>query len=469
MKHIFFSFITLCSLYTASAQLDRSIVPSPGPAPEIKIGRIESFTLDNGLKVFVVENHKLPRVSFNLLLDFDPILEGDKAGYASMAGELIKTATLTRTKDQIDKELALTGATLNTSATNIFASGLKKHMDKLTELMADVVMNAKFVPEEFDKLKKQNESSLAAQKENPNSIMGRLSDKAIYGNAHPYGENMTIETLANITLWDCENYYKTFFRPNVGYLAIVGDITLDEAKSLINKRLGSWRKGEIPTAKYPRISAPTKNVVEFVNRESSVQSVVKVANPILLSPGSADEIPAKVMNSILGGGASGRLFQNLREKHAYTYGAYSSIASDKILGEFAASASVRNAVTDSSIMQILTEMRRIRNEDISKDVLERTLNFMAGNFARSLENPQTIATFAINTARYNLPSDYYTNYLKNLATVSTEDVRRAANRYVMPETTHIIVVGSGKEVASKLKAFGEVIEYDASGNKISTK
>lgn len=469
MKHILFSIFTIFFLASATAQLDRSKVPAPGPAPEIKIGKMESFTLDNGMKVFVVENHKLPRVSFNLILDFDPIVEGNKAGAASMAGELIKTATATLTKDQIDQQIALTGATLVTSANNIYASGLKKHSDKLTELMSDIAMNAKFVQDEFDKLKKQNESALAAQKENPNNIMGRISDKVVYGEGHPYGENMTIESLANISMADCEQYYKTFFRPNISYLAIVGDITLDEAKALINKRFAAWQKGDIPKATYPKITNPGKNMVELVNRESSVQSVVKVVNPIELTPGSKDEIPAKVMNNILGGGASGRLFQNLREKHAYTYGAYSAISSDEIVAEFAASASVRNAVTDSAIIEILNEMTRIRNEEVPAELLTRTLNFMTGNFARSLENPQTIANFALNIARYNLPADYYTNYLKNLAAVTKEDVKRVANQYVLPQSTHIVVVGNAKDVAEKLKPLGEIVDYDVSGNKIPAK
>lgn len=466
MKNIFLSILTLFSLYSATAQLDRSKVPTPGPAPEIKIGKIETFTLDNGMKVFVVENHKLPRVSFNLVLDFDPIVEGNKTGAASMAGELIKTATSTLNKDQIDQQIALTGATLITSDRNIFASGLKKHAEKLTELMADIAINAKFVQDEFDKLKKQNESGLAAQKENPNSIMARISDKVVYGEGHPYGENMTIESLANISMADCEQYYKTFFRPNIAYLAIVGDITLDEAKALINKRFATWQKGEIPKATYPKVSNPGKNLVELVNRESSVQSVVKVVNPIELTPGSKDEIPAKVMNSILGGGASGRLFQNLREKHAYTYGAYSSVSTDEVVAEFAATASVRNAVTDSAIVEILNEMTRIRNEEVTDEVLTRTLNFMAGTFARNLESPQTIANFALNIARYNLPADYYTNYLKNLAAVTKAEVKRVANQYILPQSTHIVVVGNAKEVAEKLKPLGEIIDYDVAGNKI---
>ncbi len=469
MKHILFSIVTLFSLYSATAQLDRSKVPAPGPAPEIKIGKMETFTLDNGMKVFVVENHKLPYLSLNLVLDFDPILEGNKAGAASMAGDLIKTATNTLNKDQIDQQIALTGATLITSQNNIFAAGLKKHADKLTELMADIAMNAKFVPAEFDKLKKQNESGLATKKDNPEAIMNVVSDRIVYGDAHTFGENMTLESLANITVEDCEKYYKTFFRPNVAYLAIVGDITLDEAKTLINKRFAAWQKGDVPKASYPKITNPGKNYVELINRDASVQSIIRVINPIELVPGSKDEIAAKVMNSILGGGASGRLFQNLREKHAYTYGAYSSLSSNEIVGEFSAGASVRNAVTDSSIVEILNEMTRIRNEDVSPEALTRTLNFMAGTFARNLESSQTIANFALNIARYNLPADYYTNYLKNLAAITKDDVRRVANQYILPQSTHIIVVGKASEIAEKLKPFGEIIDYDILGNKVPAK
>jgi predicted Zn-dependent peptidase len=192
MKNKILSILLLILFASAAfAQVDRSKQPKAGPAPEIKIGDIESFQLDNGLKVFVVENHKLPRVTFRLLIDRDPILEGDSAGYVEMAGELLRTGTKNRTKDQIDEEVDFIGASLYTSSTSVIASSLVKHMDKLLDIMSDVVLNPEFKQEELDKLKKQRLSALASEKDNPGAIARKIRKALFYGTNHPYGEIVT--------------------------------------------------------------------------------------------------------------------------------------------------------------------------------------------------------------------------------------------------------------------------------------
>jgi len=182
-------FVSVCSY----AQLDRSRKPEPGPAPEIKLGDYESFTLKNGLKVFVVNDNRLPLVAFNLVVDRDPVLEGKNAGYVEAAGQLLRTGTKTRTKDKIDEEIDFIGATLNTSSSGVYASSLKKHVNKLLDLMSDVVLNSDFKQEELDKIVKQTISGLAAAKDDPNSISTRVSNAIFYGKDHPYGEVMSEE------------------------------------------------------------------------------------------------------------------------------------------------------------------------------------------------------------------------------------------------------------------------------------
>lgn len=471
MKQYILSFLLLgCAAYSTTAQpLDRSKRPEPGPAPEIKIAKADTFRLDNGLRVFVVENHKLPKVSFQLVLDYDAVLEGNKAGVSSITGDLIKTGTATRSKEQIDKEIDLIGADFFTSSNGFYAASLKKHTNKLMDVVSDIILNTKFTQAEFDKIRGQMLSALASQKENPDAISAIASAAVLYGKNHPYGEHETDSTLSRITLADCETFYKTYYRPNVGYLAIVGDITKDEAMKLLKEKLGAWQKGEVPKATYATVKPAAMTHIAFVNRESSVQSIINVTNPLELMPGSVDDIPAKVMNNIVGGGASGRLFQNLREKHGYTYGAYSRISSDKLVGRYNAGASVRNNVTDSSIVEFMTEMYKIRNSEVSDDELKRTLSFMTGSFARSLEDPKAVANQAINIAKFNLPTDYYNNYLKTLNAVTKADVKRVAEKYILPQNMHIVVVGNATEVKDKLAKFGSLTEYDVEGNEVVKK
>jgi len=449
----------------AKVVLDRSIRPAGAEAPVIKIGEYQSFELPNGLKVFVVENHKIPRLAYSLVLDYDPVFEGDMAGYTSFSGQLMRTGTTTRSKDQIDEAVDMIGANLNTSADGIYANCLTRHNETLLSVMSDVLLNAEFKAEELEKIRTQTLSGLEADKNDPGAISQRVNQVIVYGSNHPYGENITEESVKKVTLEKCTEFYKTYFKPNIAYLAIVGDITLEEAKPLVEKYFGSWKAGDVPKANYPSPKAPAKTMVALVDRPNAVQSTINVTYPLDLKPGSEDEIKAKFANTILGGGTF-RLFSNLREKHSWTYGAYSSIQSDKLTGKFNASAEVRNPVTDSSFTEILAEMGRLRTEPVPDDELNMVRNYMMGNFGRSLENPSTVANFAINTARYNLPKDYYSTYLTKLASITAADVQQVAQKYIRPDNAYLLVVGKAEELAPKLKKFaksGEIVYYDSDG------
>lgn len=453
-------FFFLLSLTANFAQLDRSQKPKPGPAPEVKIGDAESFELANGLKVFVVENHKLPKVTFSLMLDRDAIVEGKNAGYISTAGQLLRTGTKKRSKDKLDEEVDFLGADLSTSSTSVFASGLSKYTEKIMDLMADVILNPDFKQEELEKIRKQSLSGLAFAKDDPDQIANRVQGALVYGKEHPYGEFETEESVKAITLDMCKAYHETYFRPNIAYLAIVGDINKAKAKSLVEKYLGKWAKKDVPKNTFANPKAPVVNKVSLVDKAGAVQSVISVSYPVELAVGSEDAMKAKVANLILGGSATGRLFMNLREAKAYTYGAYSSINPDKLVGNFTASTKVRTSVTDSAITEILAEMKKIRNEKVSEKELENAKNLLAGNFIRSLEQPATIANFAINTAIYNLPKDYYKNYLKNLSVVSVDDVQSIAKKYIKPNNANILVVGSSEDVAKNLTKFSVSSKID---------
>ncbi|MDQ3045921.1 MAG: insulinase family protein [Bacteroidota bacterium] len=444
---------SLSAQKTTADKLDRSKRPVPGPAPTIKLGNIQSFELANGLKVFVVENHKAPTVAYSIILDVKPELEKEAVGTATVTSSLITSGTKTRTKDQLDNDIDFIGATLTATPTSLYAASLKKQQGKLLELLSDVTLNADFKQEELDKLKNQTISGLASQKDDPDAIATNVKSVLNFGAEHPYGELTTEESVGKITLEKCNSYYKTYFRPNVSYMAIVGDVTLGEVKPLIEKYFGSWEKAIVPKASHATPAAPLKTRVAVVNKAGAVQSVIHVTYPVQLTPGSEDVIKAKVLNTILGAGFSSRLFMNLREKHGYTYGSYSSLNNDELIGEFSAYAKVRNAVTDSSVIEILNELNRIRQEKVPQDELEGIKNFLTGSFAISLEDPAAVARFAINIDRYKLPKDYYTNYLKNLAAVTSEDVYAMAQKYIHPENATILVVGDKSEISSKLEVF----------------
>ena len=448
----------------------RSMTPDAGPARQINMGEYNVFDMPNGLKVIVVENHKLPRVSYQLSLLNNPVRELEQAGFLNITGTMLSRGTNNRTKAEIDQEIDFMGASLNTSFRGVFASSLTKHQDKLLDVFSDILYNANYPEEEFEKIKTQTLSGLQANKTDPNAIASNVAAVVNYGKDHPYGEVETEETVNNIKLDNCVDYYKTYFKPNNAYLTIVGDITLEEAKAKANKYFGAWKKGEVPVNSYDVPQPPKGTNVCIANKDGAVQSVIRVTYPIDLKPGSRDAEKASLMNSILGGGVfSGRLMQNLREDKAFTYGARSSTSSDRLVGNFNASASVRNEVTDSSVVEFLYEMERIRNEPVAEEDISISKNSLAGSFARGLESPQTLARYAQNIVRYNLPENHYETYLERLESTTIEDVQAIAKKYITPDRANIIVVGNKDEIAEKLLRFdadGEIDYYDAFGNKL---
>ncbi|MDN3689031.1 insulinase family protein [Cyclobacterium jeungdonense] len=451
---------------TVFAQVDRSVLPEPGPAPTIAFDKPATFTLDNGLKVFVVPNDKLPRVSFYLILDRDPLLEGEKAGLTSFVGDMMMAGTESRTKDELDEAVDFIGASLSASSTSLSGSSLKKHQDKILDLMSDVLNNPVFPEDELDKLKKQTLTSIASSKDNPDYLANLISNALVYGKDHPYGEPMTEKTVENVTLEDIREYYKTFFKPNIAYLAMVGDIEETEARKLAESYFASWEKGEVPEFDYAKPELPAENKVALHDRSSAVQSVINVSYPVEMDLENPDFMATRVLNFILGEGFNSRLNGNLRETKGYTYGARSNFGSDRLIARFSANTSVRNAVTDSSVHEILYEIRNIAENGITKEELETAKANLSGRFGRSLENPNTIATFAINTARYGLSDDYYSNYLKRLEALTVEDINAAAEKYMKPENLYITVVGNGSEIKDGLARFGEVELYSNEGDKV---
>jgi zinc protease len=450
----------------AAAQVDRTKAPTPAPAPQIRIAQPATYTLANGLRVFVVTNRKIPQVSATITLDMDGIVEGEKTGVSSLAGELMRRGTSTMNKSQLDEAIDFLGASVNTSGMNASASSLKNNFPKVFALMSDIVLRPSFPVTELEKARTQSLSALQQQKDNPGAIATNVANRLAYGKAHPYGDIETEASLKSITVGDVRNFISTYWRPNNAFLVFVGDISATEAKALTDKYFGTWKKAVVPKQEYALPKAPAKTYIALVDRPSSVQSQIEFIAPVELRPGTPDAIPVSVMGNILGGGFSGRLFATLREKYGFTYGAYSNITPNRLIGNFQATASVRNEKTDSALGAFIHEFNRIRNEAIGDTEVTRMKNYLSGSFARSLESPGTIAGFALNIARNKLPADYYQNYLQNLAGVTPQAVISMANKYVQPGNLIVVIVGNAKQVAPGLEKYGEVSYFDVFGNPV---
>ncbi|MCT4622360.1 MAG: insulinase family protein, partial [Schleiferiaceae bacterium] len=463
-KILSLTLILICTLQASFAQeVDRSKRPEAGPAPTPQIEGATTFTLDNGLKIFVVENSKLPRVSMSLMMNTGPMYEAEKAGYLEMMGELMQAGTASKTKAELDEEVDFMGASLGVGWNSVYVSSLSKYNENMMAIMADVILNPGFREDEFEKIKTQMLSGIESSKDDPNSINSQVYNALVYGKENAFGEFITEETVNAASVEDAKAFYSTYWKPNISYIAIVGNIKAKKAKKMVEKYLGSWQMGEVTRYQMETPALPAKTNVALVNRDASVQSVVKIGNRIVLKPGDADIAAMSCANQILGGGMNGRLFTNLREDKAFTYGAYSGYGTNEYVSNFAASAEVRNEVTDSAVAEFLYEINRIRTEDVTERELSLAKSSLSGSFGRSLESPSTLASFAINIERYSLPADYYQNYLTRLEAVTIEDIKRVANKYMAYDNLTICITGKAIEVGN-LAQFGEVVYYDMYAN-----
>jgi len=445
----------------ANAQIDRSTMPEAGPEPEITIEKPKEFELKNGLKVLVVENHKLPRVSYSLRIDNKPISTGKKAGVESLIGSMLGNGTTSISKDEFNEEIDFLGASLNFGFSGGFASSLSKYSDRILELMAGAAINPLLTKEEFEKEKTILLESLKSDAKNPDAIASRVGSALSYGTDHPYGEFTTKETVENVTYGDAVSFYEKYFNPDNAYLVVIGDVDYKEVKSQIKKHFGNWKKSvgvdynvpePNPNAQYTQIN--------FVNVPDATQSNLSITNNVDLKMGDEDYHAALIANNILGGGGEGYLFKNLREEHGYTYGAYSSLGTNRYgASRFNASAKVRNAVTDSAVVEALKEINRIKTEPVDPQTLKDAKAKYVGNFVMALERPQTIANYALNIKLNDLPQDFYSTYLQKIKDVSVEDVNRVANKYFKTENARIIVVGNGAEVLENLEKTNIPIKY----------
>ena len=440
--------------------IDRSIQPKQGKTPTIDLKKPTIFTLKNGLTVIVVENKKLPTFSVRVSIDNPPSSEGNKAGLSQLSSALFGEGSKNVSKEVFNEEVDYLGASISMGMGFAYANGLSKHKERIFELLSDAALNPNFTQEELDKEKDKLITGLKSEENSPSAIAQRVTGILAYSTDHPYGEYVSEESVNNVSIEDIENNYNEMFNPNNAYMVVSGDVNVDEIKDLVTKYFKKWKSSKkevIQTIKSPVDVSSTE--INFVDMPDAVQSELSVLNITDLQTNSEDHHAALVTNYILGGAFNSYLNMNLREENGWTYGARSSIARNKwTSATFRATTSVRNAVTDSAVVETLKEINKIRDEFVTDEMLATAKAKYLGNFIMSTENKSLLADFAVNIKTLNLPDDFYETFIEKINQVSKEDVKRIANKYLKPENLRIIVVGKGLDVADKL----ENIDYNGS-------
>jgi len=236
-------------------------------------------------------------------------------------------------------------------------------------------------------------------------------------------------------------------------------VKFKDVKKQVEKLFKDWKKASAPVAKYAEPNDVAKTQIDFVDMPNAVQSEIALVNTVNLKLTDKDYFAGLIANQILGGGGEGRLFLNLREAHGWTYGAYSSLGSGKYTSKFTSSASVRNVVTDSAVVEFVNELQKIRTQPVTQAELDLAKAKYIGNFVMEIQKPGTIASFALRTKTQSLPADFYENYIKNIQAVTVADVQRVANKFFKKDNQRIVIVGKGSDVAGTLDRLGYPVNY----------
>ena len=452
MKRILILCHLLLSTFAIQAQLDRSKQPQPGPSPLIQLDDPQEFQLPNGITVLLVENHKLPRVSISLSIDNPLIVEGSKAGTNALLTSMMGKGSNSISKNDFEEEIDFMGTHFHFNSDGAHASSLSRYYTRVLELLADATLHPNFIEEEFEKEKEKTLTGIETAEKDVKTAARRVENLLSYGRNHPYGEYISKESVQGLKLDDIQEAYKYYYNPQNAYLVVVGDFDATQIKKEIKKYFGKWKVKTSPKTPFPEPKNAQQTEIAFVEMPNAVQSEISFINTIPLDKKNPDYFAAILANQILGGGAEARLFLNLREDKGFTYGAYSRLRdSHKTRGRFMASTSVRNAVTDSAVVEILHEVDKIRTTRVTDEELELVKAKYSGNFVISLEDPETIANFALNIKTQNLPSDFYKQYLKNVNAVTKEQVYTAAQKYFLSDNERIVVTGKGNEILEGLE------------------
>ena len=462
----------LLFISSINAQVDRSKIPTGGPAPQINLGEPVTKDLKNGMKLILVRNNKLPRVFFNLFLDNPPQSEGDKVGLSGITSSILGKGTKNYSKEEFIDEIDFMGANLNLGVSSSSGSSLSKFFPKLLNMMADGLLNPIFDEEEFNKSKERSIEGIKADENSVTAASRRVENILLYGKEDPRSEYLTKESLNNIVFQDVQPYFKKNFIPNNAYFIIIGDFDINGTINQIENLFKKWKKGKVQNTNYIS-NEINETAIHFVDMPNAIQSEVTFQNSISMKMNNDDYIRLLVTNKILGGGPEARLEQQIRENKGYTYVARSSTGTNKYgKARFGAFTSTREEVTDSAVIEILNEIQKIRTVTVSEKELNDVKAKYFGNFVLATESPSTIASYTINTETQDLDKNFYKNYLSNINSVTSTEIMNTANKYFKLYNGQIVVTGKGAALADKLENITfegkklAVYYYDKYGNSI---
>ncbi|HEY0321142.1 MAG TPA: pitrilysin family protein [Pyrinomonadaceae bacterium] len=448
----------------------RKQAPPPLAPKPLNIPKPYETTLPNGLQVVIVEDPRLPLVSYRLAFRAgDATDPTDTPGLMDMVTGLLSEGTTGRTSKQIADEVARFGATLtagsNPDYTTISASALAMYRNEILDLLADITLNPTF-PESEVKLAQRNAlQGLIQQRSQAGFLANERMAHVLFGQ-HPYSIiSATPESIGAMSHDKLMAFHRSLFVPNNAVLVVVGDVKRDEVLKRVNELFGKWQKGQTSERQFPAPPVRNERALYIVDRPGSAQSNIIIGN-MGINRTSTDYFPMLLMNVVLGANASSRLFMNLREAKGYTYGAYSQLDALRLAGAVRETAEVRTPVTGPSLKEFFYELGRIRDEVVSDKEMRDAKSFLTGVFPLQIETQEGLINRLVQIKMFNLPADYLQTYRDRISAVTAADIQRVARQYVQPDKAAIVIVGDAAAIMDQVKPYAQNVEvYDISGKR----
>ncbi|MCX7797082.1 MAG: insulinase family protein [Melioribacter sp.] len=468
MRKFYLILLVLLINVTYPAQdVDRTKPPQLPPPKPLTLPKIEKFELSNGLKIFLMEKHNVPLIQLNLIIRTGSVYDPPgKEGLANLTFDMLDEGNAGKTSLEIADEIDYLGAKISTKA-GLHFSGIYLHtpvtkFNDALKVMSKIVLKPDFPEVELKRKKKEYLTTISQWHDQPTTIANIAFNKFLFGDDHPYGKTLigNETSIKNINREDLKKFYSSFFMPNNSFVIAVGDIKKGELKSKLEKIFGKWRKGEVKEIKISEPKQLQRRIVYLIDKPNSAQSVIYIGK-IGVKRLIEDYNSIIVMNTILGGSFTSRLNSNLREQHGYTYGAGSRFIFRPSTGSFFAYSSVHTEVTDKALIEFFKELNAIR-EKITEEEIARAKNLVALSYPQNFQTVSDIAAQIQEMVEYNLPENYFNEYVKNILDVKEKDVNNAAKNYILPDKMIIVIVGDKSKIEESVRKLklGEVINLN---------
>ncbi len=463
---------------TVASNVDRSGLPEVGAPPAVSFPELQRATLSNGLEIILAERHTVPVVYFQLLVDAGYAADQHGIpGTASLAMTMLDEGTRSRSALEISEELAMLGAGLGTGAnldqSIVTLNALKENLDESLEIFADVILNPSFPEADFERLKRQRLAQIQQEKVQPFGMALRVFPALIYGEGHAYGNPFsgsgTEEAVTGMTRDDMRQFHQTWFKPNNATLVVVGDATLDEVQSRLERLFRDWRPGDVPQKNLATVEQRPSSSVYVLDRPGSPQSVI-LAGHVAPPKANPDELAIQTMNTALGGDFTSRINMNLREDKHWSYGAGSVFIDARGQRPFFTYAPVQSDKTKESVQEIYAELTGVIGDNpLTDDELHKAIGSQTLTLPGSWETNSAVLGSINQIVRFGYGDDYFKTFADRIRALGLADLNGAARNTLRPDHVIWIVVGDKEQIMPGLQelGFGPVQEIDADGNVLN--